>query len=545
MERYYSETLKRNGLVGGNDEVLRALIIIDSICCKMVYNRERSNTWWTTLNKELSVLSWSDPNNINVVVEDVLKNTRKYFYLLLKGHTINSFANSFRITVHTYLLYLISTQVVNREWKEGIENYTSELKPSWHRKIRNEIIDVYIDNYWNIKKSLSEADFIKIEELGKVFKVISREMKKILISVHNLDQGNIIDNSQPIQRYLGTPHYFKEKKPFVNLQSKENRIQLQCMIEEYLSINSNSTENGWNQYLVNNWEKYFPEVELSTGMQLEIKELLGLGQEHNSRTRGNIANYKRYFKALGIVICNGNIQKIRSESVIRSLVLNRTVAMTVSLLDYTKADKKNPEEVTQDILAYLSFINYVTNKAEEDDIVESLGLFIENGRFTAASIKTISQHYEMWKKSFNEMKEYLNGRNKVVSVLNDKIDEMESSLAKASYNTLKRFVIDLDRGDFGYQLGKLYRFSIGMDSLTIDEVRKLVCTYFGQLNNMGIKPIATDLLNSELDVNDDIYTLCIPYSLDQSIGSRILVYPGWTVNGSVVASPVYQIKENK
>lgn len=545
MEKYYYKILKQNGLVGGNDEVLRALIIIDSVSCKMIYSQEKSSTWWTTFHKELSALSWSNPNNINVVVEDLLKNTRKYFYLLLKGRVIDSFRNSFRATVHTYLLYLISQNVVNRKWKEEIENYTSELKSNWYRTIRIEIIDEYINDFWNIKKSLSEADLKSIAKLEKVFETISRDMKEILISVYNSDQEEIINNSQLIQPYFEKPLNFKEKNQYLDLQSKESRLRLQCMIEEYLSITSNSTENSWNQYLANNWKKYFPEIKLSARILLEIKELLGLDQEHSLKTRGNIANYKRYFKALGIIICNGNIQKIRSDSVIRSLVLNRTVAMTVSLLDYTKADKKNPEEVIQDILAYLSYINYVTNQAEEDDIVEILGLFMENGRFNACSIETISLYHEIWKKSFNEMREYLNGKNKAVSVLNNKIDEMESSLAKASYNTLRRFVIDLDRGDFGYQLGKLYRFSIGMDPLTIDEVRDLICMYFDQLNNMGIKPIAADLLNCELDVNDDIYTFCTPYSLDQSIGIRTLVYPGWTVNGSTVVSPVYKIKENK
>ena len=141
------------------------------------------------------------------------------------------------------------------------------------------------------------------------------------------------------------------------------------------------------------------------------------------------------------------------------------------------------------------------------------------------------------------MKEYLNNKNKAVATLNNRIDEMENSLAKANYDSLKKLVLILDRGGFGYQLGELYRFAHSMDDISIEKAKELVASFFDQLNNIGIKPVAAEKLNQVLDERDELYKASIPVYKEETEGVRVLSYPGWSIEKSVVALPVYRIKE--
>ena len=479
-------------------------------------------------------------------MEGFVKTKRKYFKFFLDGREDLSFRNAYRGTVHSWLLFLISQKKPVISWKKEIENYTSNLRDNWYKKPREEIIEEYVDLFRTIYKDLSEDDLSRIFNLSNTFSKVAARYKEILYRIYDRDNVCSLRNSDSIASNQSisdiTMHVLSRKKENF-FDSKEKRITLQCMIEYYLAITSYSSKQTWDAFLHNTWKKFYPRVQFSDKIQDELDALLGISMDNSSESKKTNTNFQRYMRALGIVISHGNIQNIRSESVLRILVINRTVTMTVSLMDPNKAEKKSTEDVLQDISAYLSYINYVTNKAEEDDLIESLNLYLENGRFSQMAIKKVVQFSDMWKKCFHDMKDYLNSRNKAVSVLNDRIDEMENTLAKAEYNSMKNIILNLDRGGSGFCLGKLYRFAKALDDLSIQEIRSLVSSYFNILNNIGIKPVASDRLDTIISENEDLFSQCIPEVNNNVEGECELAYPGWSVRESIVALPVYKKKE--
>ena len=328
------------------------------------------------------------------------------------------------------------------------------------------------------------------------------------------------------------------------LMSKINRTAFQCMVEAYLIMAEAPSEAEWNRYLNKNWEVYFPSLKLTSKRREQINDILELDSNNAQWKKQLTSNFQRYSKALGVAICNGNIQKIRSDSYIRSLTVHRTVAMVVSLIEPENAYIKQIDEIVGDIIAYLSYVNYIPDKAEEADIMEILDTYLENGRFNTDSVRLLNTYKQNWKQSYQNTREFLNQRNRAVSVLNDKIDEMEVSLAKANYDTLKQLIIELDRGSFGYQLGKMYRLAFGIDTVSVDELVSILKILFHQFNNMGIKPVAENQFGQELYKDSLLYKESIPEIVNEDSKPRILLYPGWSLNGTVIAQPVYKAKED-
>ena len=547
MNKRFKDTFISAGFQNENSTLLQAIINLDIICCISIDNGDTYSMYRNKLSEMLYNNGSSTIMDARSILEGFVKTNRKYYKFLIDGRKDLSFGNAFRGTVHSFLLWLISQKRPVVSWKTEVNKYTSELRENWYEKPREEIIDEYIDLFRTVYKDLGLNELEKVCENQKAFANVAERFKKILYSIYEKDGEYLSGNTNlPTYGRIGVENTEKpiDKKSTAFFETKENKINLLCMAEYYLAITQNSTKQSWQVYLYNTWKKFFPGIEISEKIYEELENLLGLVSDSNSDTKKINSNFQRYMRAVGIVINHGNVQNVRSDAVLRSLVLNRTVAMTLSLIDPNKADKKEIEDVLQDVSAYLSYINYVTNKAEEDDLMESLTLYLENGRFSSNSIKKIAQYSDMWKKSFHEMKDYLNSRNKAVSVLNDRIDEMETTLAKSEYNSMKKMVLNLDRGGFGFCLGKLYRFENNLDDLSVREIRELVSCFFNILNNMGIKPADSERLDTIITEQEELFMRCIPETEEAVSENRILSYPGWSVKESIVALPVYKTKEN-
>lgn len=543
MEKQLVETFISVGVENSKSSVLKAVLELDIICCESIAKEVSYNSYKNRISE--MVYNFSDANDVDTcsILERFVKKDRKYFKFLIDGRENLSFANAFRGTIHSWLLFLISKKKPVISWKIELRNYIFDLRDNWYEKTREEIIEEYVDLFCTVYKDLSTDDLNRVCDRSKVFSLVATRFKKILYSVYENEnkQSKLVMHDRIMLESV-TQSSLKKKEKFFD--SKGNRIILQCMVEYYLSVTPNSSKQTWHTFLHNTWKKFYPGILLSDTIQDELDNLLVIFSDNNSDNKKTNSNFQRYMRALGVVINHGNIQNIRSESVLRILVVNRTVAMTLSLIDSNKAEKREIEDVLQDVSAYLSYINYVTNKAEEDDLVESMSLYLENGRFSPNSIKRVAQYSDMWKKNFHDMKTYLNSRNKAVSVLNDRIDEMETTLAKADYNSIKNMVLNLDRGGFGFCLGKLYRFANALDDLSIQEARTLLSCYFNILNNMGIKPVDTNRLDTIINEQEELFSNCVPEAEDMVNGDRLLSYPGWSIKDSVVALPVYKIKEN-
>lgn len=547
MDKQLIETFISAGLKNGKSSVLMAVLDLDIICCESIAKKASYSSYRNRISEMIYNFSEANEADARSILEEFVKTDRKYFKFLIDGREDLFFRNAFRGTIHSWLLFLISQKKPVVSWKIELGNYTSDLPDNWHEKPREEIIEEYVDLFHTVYKDLSTDDLNRVCDISNTFSIVATHFKKILYSIYENDGERSARYAKPVihDRTMFksvTQPLLKRKENFFD--SKENRIILQCMAEYYLSVTPNSSKQKWHAFLHNTWKKFYPGILLSDTIQDELDNLLEVFSNNNSDNKKTNNNFQRYMRALGIVINHGNVQNIRSEAVLRILVVNRTVAMTLSLMDPNKAGKRETEDVLQDVSAYLSYINYVTNKAEEDDLVESMSLYLENGRFSPNSIKRVAQYSNMWKKSFHDMKVYLNSRNKAVSVLNDRIDEMETTLDKADYNSMKNMVLNLDRGGFGFCLGKLYRFANALDDLSIQETRTLLSCYFSMLNNMGIKPVDSGRLDTIIHEQEELFSNCVPEAEDMVNGDRLLSYPGWSVKDSVVALPVYKIKEN-
>lgn len=541
------EIYKLSGNIKDKNSAVRMSVLADCVCCETICEKQKENELKKNLAEKVLNGEQKDSSiTLQDILDNYIKKKRKYYFLLITGKKVSSFAYSFRGTINTRLLYLISQNVSNLYWKKELEKFTSRFRESWFRQVRNDIIDEYVNEFWSAKKILTDSDMVYLHGMGAKLEELSNIYSSLLEKAYRKDAGvpEVEEKKEnPVIRKTEESKIpeVQEKRAFFS--SKENKISLQCMTEYYLSTTEKSTEQTWNQYLSNSWKRFFPGIDLSDAIIDELNEMMRMAQYNNVRDKNTSSGFLRYIKALGVVIRNGNLQNIRSDSVVRSLVLNRTTAMAISLIDPEKADKKTQEDLLQDIFAYLSYINYVTNKAEEEDLTDSIDIYCENGRFNSEAIKKLASFSGLWKKSVLFMKEYLNNKNKAVATLNNRIDEMENSLAKANYDSLKKLVLILDRGGFGYQLGELYRFAHSMDDISIEKAKELVASFFDQLNNIGIKPVAAEKLNQVLDERDELYKASIPVYKEETEGVRVLSYPGWSIEESVVALPVYRIKE--
>lgn len=546
MEKFYVNAFIAGGFCGTPREVLRVLIMIDADFCHAAACNGRLSDALQNMKLSLSSTDWKNVDDAAQMITDALKKRRSFYYRTLAGRKIDMASVAFRGAIHARLLLLVSTDIPNKNWKKELENFVSDLRSDWYPHLRRQVINAYIDDYWNAYKVLTPSNIQHLNSQKNSYKSFSKKMLDILKHLQELN-----DNPPLQQCFNAKTPSSRWDKPTAGQAGERNnsffsnkiyRVPLQCLIETYLE-NSASSKQEWNQYLYDNWKTYYPEIPLTDDMKRQINHLLAL--DDNSRLKRVNTNFERYFKALGFLIRTGDIQKIHQDAIIRTLVLNRTVAMVVSLLDPDKADTKQVDEVVDDIIAYLSYMNYVSNEAEDEDLIDILDAYLENGRFNRTSLQLLSNCREIWQQSYHNMKDFLDHRNKAVSVLNDKIEEMETSLAKANYNSLKHLILELDRGSFGYRLGQMYRCAMGYDTFTAEEAAMMLKVLFNQLNNMGIKPLAGESLNQTLHEEDSLYEECIPESPEKTQGPRTLLYPGWTINGSTIALPIYKIKEEK
>lgn len=531
MNKYFINTYITAGFCGSTNEILRTLILTDSYFCHAAVNSITLSDAQTGLKLFLTDTDWKNIDNAIEMITNVQKIKRSYFYRTITNKSINRIIVAFRGALHARLLLLISTNVPNRNWLHELNHFMSILPEDWYKQLRRKIAEELIDHYWDAYEILSENDIRQLKFRKESYKIFSKKMLNLLKHYLTLKE------SAPKPASEQNNDFFSHKT---------NKVRLQCLVESYLA-DPDPSKPRWEQYLRKNWKEYNPKVSLTDSVMQQIAYLLVLDTNANPKTRKFHTNSERYFKALGIAIRSKRIQNIYQETTIRTLVLNRTIAMVVSLLDPEFSDSEKThamqtDEVVDDILAYLSYMNYVSTEAENDDIIEILDNYLENGYFNRTSLRLLYRSREVWRQSYLDMKEFLSHRNKAVSVLNDKIDEMETSLAKANYDSLKRFVLELDRGSFGCRLGQMYRCAKGYDTFSVQDAIQMFNILFDQLNNMGIKPVAEEFLNQRLLEENELFDQCISESSEITKGTHTLYYPGWSINGSTVALPIYKTK---
>ena len=368
--------------------------------------------------------------------------------------------------------------------------------------------------------------------------------EKLSLSVIQILQKYAGNWSRPFQQYenriLRRNVSGNQKLSF--LLRKINCVAFQCMAENYLMKCNSPCEKDWKEFMEENWSIYFPHDPLTDDIRHEIN--VAMFSNDKRWTKRNETAFECYCKSLGLAVTKG-VTNIRSESLLRSLVLNRTAAMAVSLIDPARAEKKDVNSVVSDIFMYLSNVNYVETDDEESVITEIMENYLENGRFSRKSLEILQSSSDVLKNGFKNIKEFLNNRNKAISVLSDRLKHTEDSLVHAKFEALTDFINYIDRGGFGYQLGKLYRFASGLDTLSTGEAAYLLQCLFNQFGNMGISPIAAEWLDKPLNKNNEYYEGSVPEITGNDQEERILRFPGWSLNGITIVPPVYLTDDDK
>ena len=329
------------------------------------------------------------------------------------------------------------------------------------------------------------------------------------------------------------------------LNTKDRKIRFQCLLE-YALLDREAGAQNWFSPVSAQWSRFIPELVLTDTLAAQAAYAVHRtlpGQEPSGGRRKCDTPLERYYRALGIALDEGGIQKIRNESVLRNILMSRTAALYVSCLDPDHLGQSTMESAMREVLGRLSQISYTAGTSDSEDLKRILKLYMENDRFDPKLVRLMTPHRELFKNLYLSTMEFMNSRNQAFQALSSQLEQIDQYRDTVTFDIKKNLIDALDRGSHGYCLGQMYRIAAGKECLSPEETRNLLRSFFYLLENLGIQAIGGGLLDQTIREEDPIHKQCIPFYNDNARGIHKLVYPGWTINGCQSAPPVYVTEE--
>lgn len=536
------KTLRAAGFRGNADQMLDILIQFDVQMCLDVLH---------TTSAQLAVDRWTmshlpAPNGLNKnaakQLATLLQNKRKYFLIGMRGENISVYPLRLRAAVHGRLLSLVAKDVPEKNWKQEILAFTKDGFSKRHSNTTQEIITEYLDSYSGCSRALTKDTRNLLKKSLREIDLYAEKARKGLLGRQDSD---VKTAEAPAAENNSQEAPLRIKPAFLN--SKERKIRFQCLLEYALQEQEQNRQKDWFAPIRSKWNSFIPDLVLVDNLAKQVAAAVYRtlpGQIPEGEKRKCETPLDCYYRALGVALEEGGFQKIRNEAVLRSLVMNRAVALYVSYLDPDDLGSDTVEIAKHEILNRLSQVNYVAGSSDPEDLTKILKLYMEDGCFDPELVRLISPHRELYKELFRSTMEFMNSRNQAFKALSSQLEQIDQYRDAVAFDTRKDLIDALDRGSHGYCLGRMYRVALGKETLSQEDAQTLMRSFFYLMENLGIQAVAGNLMDQIITEEDPIHKLCIPFYQDTAHGAHKLIYPGWAINGCQVAPPVYQTEED-
>ena len=534
-------TLHAAGFSGDADQMLNILIRFDGQMCQETVQKTPPRLAvdrWT-----MEHLPSEDGVNVTAAkkLSGLLQDRRKYFIIGMRGEEIRAYPLLLRAAVHSRLLSLIANSVPETSWKKEILEFTADVIAEKYTDMAQEIIDEYRSVYAGCDRVLTDDSRKLLKQNLQAFELYAKKIHGCLLQL----QGGVpVKAVQPSAVQTETQEAARRIKPTF-LNTKERKIRFQCLLE-YALQEQEQNRQDWFMPIKNKWNEFIPELVLVDNLAKQVAVAIHRtlpGQISDGEKRKCENPFDRYCLALGVALEEGGIQRIRNESILRNLLMSRTVALYVSYLDSDDLSSDTMENALCEIQSRLSQVSYSAGTSDSEDLKQILALYMEGDRFDPELVQLLSPHRELYKNLFRSTMEFMNSRNQAFQVLSNQLEQIDQYRDAVNFDVRKDLIDTLDRGSHGYCLGRMYRVAIGKECLSPEDTKNLMRSVFYLLENLGIQAVAGDLLDQIIQEDDPIHKLCIPFYNDASQGAHKLIYPGWAINGCQAAPPVYLTEE--
>lgn len=525
------ETAKCFGFTGTPRNLFRQIVLMDAAVCAGIHNGVSLNA---LTRKQSSILNqscfWSDPSKSELFIPEFLRIYREYAHRLLQGKSTNRIRTTYRGAVQTYLLFFMVDGIPSSLWLQRIDALFSQLSPLWMQSVRDEILQEYILLYQDAPEVLFPEDLVQLRACRDDILHVAQRMLDSVMSIAQREMATV-SSAPPQSTHWRFP-----------LSSTEDRLRFLYFLE---SCCFTQTETGasWRDCVQQIWSSFYPLVPFSPEIESELQHVL-----RRCRLPGVLGTY---YAAVDKVFRHG-LDDLNSGSYLYALLLVRSACMAAAYAPQDMDGRifyRDSDELLGDTLNYRKRVSapYALPETEEEDqLVELLTLYQKDGHYDSSLLAMAASMRQVLLKNFRALEQRVckfNESNVLLSQMRAQLHDMEDAVQLADFNVKSKLVHQMDRGSFGCRLGQLYRFSQGLDNRDTEQIREMLRSFFALLDVMGIHPVYNERLNERISPDDALFDKMISYLDLQTEGSRILQYPGWSVNNIQTEPPIYISKK--
>ena len=503
------------------------LVRLDIIACLCAHKKISLEEEFYNMRKQF-ITEIGFEANLYSEVFDYYSNYRSGFIIMSHGDTINSPMRIMKTLIPIICLSILANKNDNELDLPEIEAEISRILSRHFRDIARIKYRVHeiVDQYFEGSKELSDITFEYLSSNA----IDINELKDSLIEAIDCKPNERVPRFSKETRPQNIPGIsIKMNTPAISFDVTNLYVmKLACVLELALRDKQKLQSTSREDLIARNWDKVFTGIQLTDERQGEYE---------------NVISNNDYLHSLNLLFTYP-LDKIRSEKIIRSIIVIRCVHQVIATMPYKSAAINIAAEALE---LFDSNFKMMSVGKEEADITDYTNKYITYSGFISEHITALlKKNALLIQEQFTETVQAFSNRiartTDNVEKLGQELGNLKTQLTQSKASAIIELIQKLASPEYGYVLGRIFRYSQSIETPTSDQINYLAKDILRILSLFAVEPIeaenvGTIATESEMDLGQ--YDLLQHQLLGKKdFITNEIVFPGWRVSGDLVTFPV-------